>query len=232
MKPPAMPAPSGGKPPRVALYARYSSDRQSEHSIEEQLRICRAQAEQNGRQIVLTFQVAAIYGSTMLRQGYQALLAAMRGGGVDVVLAEALDRFSRDQEHVSAFYKLATYQRVRLATLSEGEVSLLHVGLKGTMNALFLEDLAAKTRRGLEGRVRAGRATGPTPYGYRRVTSVRRADGEIDRGLREIVPEQAAVVRRIFEEYAAGVTPGVIARRLNAEGVASPRGAGWNATTL
>jgi len=231
-KPWLTPAGSGANPLRVVLYARYSSDRQSEHSIEDQIRICRAHAEQNGWQVVQTFQDAAISGSTMLRPGYQALQVAMRGGEVDVVLAEALDRFSRDQEHVAAFYKLAAYHRVRLVTLSEGEVSVLHVGLKGTMNALYLEDLAAKTRRGLEGRVRAGRATGPAPYGYRRVTHVLRADGEIDRGLREIIPEQAAVVRRIFEEYAAGVTPGVLARRLNAEGIAAPRGKGWTAMTL
>ena len=217
---------------RVALYARYSSDRQSEHSIEDQLRICRAKAEREGWQIVQTFRDAAISGTTMLRPGYQALQAAMRGGEVDIILAEALDRFSRDQEHVAAFYKLAIYNRIRLVTLSEGEVSVLHIGLKGTMNALYLEDLAAKTRRGLEGRVRAGRATGRAPYGYRRVTSILRADGEIDRGLREIVPDQAAVVRRIFADYAAGVTPGQIARQLNAEHIEGPRDQGWNAMSL
>src|SRR5262249_7023034 len=43
---------------------------------------------------------------------------------------------------------------------SEGEVGELHVGLKGTMNALFLKDLAQKTRRGLEGRVRQGKSGG------------------------------------------------------------------------
>ena len=45
-------------------------------------------------------------------------------------------------------------------TLAEGEINELHVGLKGTMNALFLKDLAQKTRRGLEGRVRQGKSGG------------------------------------------------------------------------
>jgi hypothetical protein len=45
-----------------------------------------------------------------------------------------------------------------LVTLSEGEIGELHVRLKGTMNALFLKDLALKTRRGLEGRVRQGKS--------------------------------------------------------------------------
>jgi len=50
---------------------------------------------------------------------------------------------------------------VQIVTLAEGEISELHVGLKGTMNALFLKDLAAKTHRGLRGRwKRARRAAG------------------------------------------------------------------------
>lgn len=41
------------------------------------------------------------------------------------------------------------------------------IGLKGTMSALFLKDLARKTHRGLEGRVRQGKAAGGLSYGYR-----------------------------------------------------------------
>ncbi len=51
-------------------------------------------------------------------------------------------------------------------TLSEGEISELHVGLKGTMNALYLKDLADKTRRGLRGRIEAGKSGGGNAYGY------------------------------------------------------------------
>src|SRR5260221_1008506 len=48
----------------------------------------------------------------------------------------------------------------QLITVAEGPINELHVGLKGTMNALFLKDLGQKVRRGLEGRVREGRAGG------------------------------------------------------------------------
>lgn len=217
---------------RVALYARYSSDRQSEHSIEDQLRICRAHAEGQGWTVVATFQDAALSGASTARPGFQALQAAMRQGGLDLVLAEALDRFSRDQEHVAAFHKLAAFTGVRLVTLAEGEINALHVGLKGTMNALFLQDLAAKTRRGIAGRVQAGKCFGPPPYGYRQIKGRLRADGELERGLREIVPEEAAVVQRIFAEYRAGRTPAAICRQLNAEGVPSPNGTGWGPMSL
>jgi site-specific DNA recombinase len=56
---------------------------------------------------------------------------------------------------------------VNVVTLAEGDITHLHVGLKGTMNALFLKDLADKTRRGLRGRVELGKSGGGLCYGYR-----------------------------------------------------------------
>src|SRR5437879_10175912 len=85
-----------------------------------------------------------------MRPGYQKLLEDARDGAFDVVVAEALDRLSRDQEDVAALYKRLTFAGIKMVTLAEGEISELHVGLKGTLNALFLKDLAAKTHRGLE----------------------------------------------------------------------------------
>ena len=81
-------------------------------------------------------------------------------GKFDIVLAEALDRVSRDQADVATLFKHLRFAGVQIVTLAEGEISELHVGLKGTMNALFLKDLAAKTHRGLRGRVEKGKAGG------------------------------------------------------------------------
>src|SRR5690606_30329294 len=106
-------------------------------------------------------------------------------------------------------------------TLSEGEVGSMHIGLGGTLSAIFLEQLAEKTRRGQIGRVEAGRIPGGLSYGYRAVKKIG-ADGELERGLREIDPDQAAIVQRIFAEYADGVGTIAIVRRLNEEGVPAP----------
>ena len=103
------------------------------------------------------------------------------------------------------------FARVKIVTVSEGEITPLHIGLKGTMNALYLEDLAEKTRRGLRGRVEAGRSGGGVSYGYR---VVRVPEGEA-RGEREILPEEAATVQRIFSAFVDGVSPKMICR--NAE---------------
>ena len=159
----------------------------------------------------------------ILRPGIQALLADARAGAVDVIVAEALDRLSRDQADVSALFKHLQFARVMIVTLAEGEVNELHVGLKGTMNALFLKDLAAKTHRGLRGRVEKGRSGGGLCYGYD-VVATFDAAGEPARGERTINEVEAAVVRRVFREFASGVSPRTIARRLNAENIPLPLG--------
>ncbi len=82
-------------------------------------------------------------------------------------------------------------------TGSEGKVNELHVGLKGTMNALYLKDLADKTRRGLEGRVRQGRSSGGLSYGYAVVNEIA-ADGAPVHGKRRIDEGEAVIVRRIL----------------------------------
>ncbi|WP_431305748.1 recombinase family protein [Sediminicoccus sp. BL-A-41-H5] len=222
----------GAAPLRAAVYGRFSTDNQRDASIEDQVRICCAGAERERWVIAETFTDYAVSGSTTLRPGYQALMSAMRLGRVDVVLAESLDRLPRDQEHVAGFHKAAQFAGVRIITLSEGEISELHVGLKGTMGALYLKDLADKTRRGLEGRVRDGRSGGGLCYGYRVIRGPMDRRGELERGLREIDPAQAAVVIRIFESFAAGEGPTSIAAALNREGTADPRGGIWQVGTI
>ncbi|MCB6180203.1 recombinase family protein [Rhodobacter sp. Har01] len=217
---------------RVAIYARYSSDLQSAASIEDQVRLCRERIARETWLLSDTFADHAVSGGSMrTRPGLLALMAAARGGEVDVVLSEALDRLSRDQEDIAGIFKRLSHSGVRLITLSEGEISELHIGLKGTMNALYLKDLAQKTRRGLRGRVEAGRSGGGNSYGYRVVRRLL-ANGAPATGEREIDPSEARVVRRIFSEYISGLSPRQIAARLNAEGIAGPRGGTWTASTI
>jgi DNA invertase Pin-like site-specific DNA recombinase len=120
-----------------------------------------------GWSVCKIFADHAISGASLNRPDYQKLLSSIRSGAVDVVLSESLDRISRDQEHIAGFYKQASFARTRIVTLSEGEISELHICLKGTMGALYLKDLAQKTHRGLEGRILAGRNIARPAYGYR-----------------------------------------------------------------
>ena len=216
---------------KVALYARYSSDSQRDASIADQLRACRTHAEKQGWQIVEEYTDHAVSGASLLRPGIQALITDASRGRFQIVLAEAMDRLSRDQEDIAGLFKRMAFGSVKIMTLSEGEVSQLHVGLKGTMNALFLKDLADKTRRGLVGRVKDGKSGGGLCFGY---DVVRRMDSEGDpmRGERTINEAEAAVVRRIFRSYSEGKSSRTIALELNREGVAGPQGGEWGPSTI
>ncbi len=216
---------------RAVIYARYSSENQRDASIEDQLRLCRERIEREGWQPVSTYTDRAMSGASALRPGYQQLMEDARRGAFDIVVAEALDRLSRDQEDIAALYKRLRFAGVAIVTLAEGEISDLHVGLKGTMNALFLKDLATKTHRGLRGRVEAGKSGGGLCYGYDVIRTVDAA-GEPVHGERRINEAEAEVVRRIFREFAAGLSPKRIAIALNKERVPGPQGGAWGPSTI
>lgn len=216
---------------RAAIYARYSSDQQSDASIEDQVRICQERASKEGWLVTGVYTDHAISGASLIRPGIQSLMRDGNEGNFDVVIAEAMDRLSRDQEDIAGFYKRMQFASVRIITLSEGEISNMHIGLKGTMNAMFLKDLADKTRRGLRGRVENGKSGGGITYGY---DIVKRVDpnGNYAKGERAINEAEAAVVRRIFSEYIKGISPRSIAISLNAEGIPGPSGGTWGPSTI
>ena len=218
-------------PLKVALYARYSSAHQREASIEDQVRLCKERAEKEGWNLVNSYTDKATSGASLMRAGIQSLLEDALAGKFDIILTEALDRLSRDQEDIAGIYKRMEFAGIKIITLSEGEINNLHVGLKGTMNALFLKDLADKTRRGLRGRVEAGKSGGGNSYGYE---VVRHFDeqGKAITGDRKVVDAEAEVIRRIFRDFACGKSPRSIAHALNRKGVPGPRGRSWTGSTI
>ena len=211
---------------RTADYARFSNeDLQDERSIPDQQRLCQGEAVNIAPDTgpIRHFTDAGISGASMVgRPGLQALLRAAGAGEIDLLLAESLDRLSRNQSDIARIYQLLTYAGVRLVTVEEGDIDEMTIGFKGTMNALFLKGLALKTRRGLLGQVERGRMAGGLSYGYR-VKSL---------GEWEIVPEAAAVIVRIIRLYADGVSPITIAKLLNAEAIPGPDGCAWSPSTI
>jgi DNA invertase Pin-like site-specific DNA recombinase len=216
---------------KVALYARYSSDIQRDASITDQFRLCRLFADRQAWTVEREYSDHAITGSTLLlRPGIQRLMQDAMQHRFDVLLAESLDRFSRDQEDTAGLFKRLRFLGVSFVTLGEGEITELHVGFKGTMNALYLKDLADKTRRGLRGRVEAGKSGGGRCYGYRVVRSD--MPGIELTGEREVDAVESEVVRRIFRQYVAGTSPKAIAHALNRESIPGPFGGTWSPSTI
>ena len=217
---------------RVAIYARYSSDLQNVKSIEDQVRICKATAEKAGWTVVETYADEAISGEALItRPGMQRMLSDGRDQKFDIAMSEVLDRFSRDQENIAHIFKQFRYSDVSMFTLSENMVTEIHIGMNGTMNALFLKELARKTHRGLEGRALQGKSAGGKAYGYDIVRNIDER-GAVTTGERKINDAEAAIVRRIFSDYNKGKSPKKIAFELNKEGVAGPTGRAWSSSTI
>ncbi|AFW02935.1 putative DNA recombinase [Gluconobacter oxydans H24] len=216
---------------KVALYARYSSDNQRDASIEDQLRACRGYADTQGWTIIDSYSDRAISGASLIRPGIQELITDANAGRFQILLTEAMDRLSRDQEDIAGLFKRMSFAGVKIVTLSEGEINHLHIGLTGTMNALYLRELANKTRRGLRGRVELGKSGGGLCYGYD-VVRQRDSHGEAICGERTINDDQAQIIRRIFRDYADGKSPKFIALSLNAEGHRGPLSGAWSPSTI
>ena len=217
---------------RAALYARYSSDKQLPRSVADQILLCRELAAKQGWRVVGVYADAECRGAILwTRDGVQQLLQVAAERYLDVVIAESLDRISRSQADTARIWELLQWHGVDIHTLVEGRINELHIGLTGTMSALFVKNLVQKTRRGLRARASEGHAVGRPPYGYA-ADAIQAPDGSLVKGRRRIVPEQAAIVRRIFEEFVAGRSLRAIARDLTADGVPSPTGRSWRGTTL
>ena len=210
---------------RTAVYARFSSELQQDRSIEDQIALCRGYADRNGLSIVAAFHDRARSGASILgRDGLVNLLDSARDGKFDVILVEALDRLSRDQEDLAGIWKRLNFLGVELRAVHEGTADQIQIGVRGLLGSLYLTDLAHKVRRGMQGVVRDGRHAGGRAYGYKPAPG---KSGEL-----EIIPDEADVIRRIFAEYVNGSTPREIAFDLNRDGIPPPRGSRWSASTI
>lgn len=210
---------------RAVLYARYSTDLQNEKSIGDQLALCRAYAKREGYKVVEEFHDAAKSGASIIgRDGLQDLLAAVYSGKCDAVIVEHQDRLSRDQEGTAHLYKRLKFFHVKLLEVHGGEANTLTVGMKAIVAEMYREDNILKVRRGMEGLLGAGKTAGGRAYGY--------APDPARRGAPIIVPEQAEIVLRIFQEYHEGKSPKAICRDLNSDCVVAPRGKLWAPSAL
>jgi site-specific DNA recombinase len=207
-----------------AIYARYSSDRQSPTSIEDQVRQCRTYAAGHGWIIPegCVYSDEAKTGTNDDRSGFRALCDAALAvpSPFDCILVDDTSRIARDQVDALRFYKRLAFAGIRLVAVSQGvdsasEQAELMLGVHGLIDSAYSRELALKTHRGMAGTALRGGATGGRCFGYR---TEQARDGVPAR--QAIYEPEAATVRRIFELSAGGVSQRKIARLLNAEGIA------------
>ncbi len=217
---------------RAVIYARYSTDKQSEHSLTDQFSLCSKLAVEQRYTVVDRFGDEAISGSTHVEARPQGrrLMASARSGRFDVLLVESLDRLSRDTVEQETILRRLEHWRIRIIGVSDGYDSThgarkVTRAVRGIIADLYIEDLRKKTHRGLCGQVDRGMSAGGVSFGYRLVRQESGSSIEID-------PDRAEWVRFIFAEYASGRSIQKIAHRLNELGVPSPRGRGWGVSAL
>ena len=203
----------------AVIYARYSSNSQTEQSIEGQLTVCQKYALDNGLQIVETYIDRAMTGTNDNRAAFQQMLAdSEKNSKWEIVLVYALDRFGRNSTEVAV-----NKQRLRKngkTLISATQRTSVNIDGSRNLDGILLEnvyigiaeyysaELSEKILRGQkENRKKGFHCGGQIAYGYR----------SVDRKL-QIVEEEAEAVRFIFDQYGHGVTVSKIIEQLTEKG--------------
>lgn len=209
----------------VAIYARFSSDNQNPKSIDDQYRKCeeRIAAVYGATTEIIHYKDEAISGSNSNRPDYQRMISDGIDQKFEALVIDDLSRLSRDTLESHRVLKEFKFHGIRLIAVADGidtanEGYKLQAGIKALINEEYIDALAKKTFRGLEGRAIEGKHCGGRTYGYDVVSL-----GEDQGSVLKTNPEQAEWVQQIFEWYADGHSPRWIAATLNEKGVEPPR---------
>lgn len=216
---------------RAFAYSRYSHEDSTDKSIEGQIASQEKFAAKMGIEIVQHFSDHAISGASILtRPGLTRLLQMLEIADINIILVDHLDRLTRDDGDMAVIHKLLSFNRIELHSVAHGgKVDRNTASIMALVGRNQLESTAHAVRRGQELRVKEGKNTGSRPYGYR--LTGKSGELEIDDGDGTTLGE-ADVVRLIYRLRLSGMTPRSIAEKLNKDGIPSPRGGRWNASTL
>jgi len=183
----------------AVIYARYSSNNQTEQSIEGQVHVCEDFAKRNDIIIVDSYIDRAMSGTTDNRDAFQKMLKDSNNKKWDYVLVYKLDRFARNKYESAIHRKRLKDNGVKLVSAMENipetpEGTLMESLLEG-MNQYYSEELAQKVSRGLHESRMKGHCIGSVPFGY------------IKENKKLIINEEESIIlKRIYEDYASGCT--------------------------
>ncbi|MEZ4503582.1 MAG: recombinase family protein [Dehalococcoidia bacterium] len=216
---------------RAIIYSRVSTDAQERDgtSLDTQERGCLELAEVRGWSVVGCVRDSAS-GYSLDRPGIEEVRQRLRTADADVVVAYAVDRLSRNQNHIGVIFDEVEQAGAQLEFVTERfedtAIGRFILAARAFIAEVEREKIAERTMRGKEERARSGKipqATGAGIYGYRYDPAS---------GQRVVDLVQAQVVRQIFTDFVANGTCHGIAKRLNAEGIAAFGGGRWYAPTV
>ena len=183
----------------AVIYARYSSDNQTEQSIEGQLRVCEQYAKNNNILILKTYIDRAMTGMNDNRPDFQQMIKDSANKEWQNIIVYKLDRFSRNKYETAKYKKILKDNGVKLLSAMENTADtpkgiILESLLEG-MAEYYSAELSQKVKRGMnETRLKGNFTGGNLIYGYK-----------VENRKILINEEQAKVVRYIYEQYALGV---------------------------
>lgn len=213
---------------KVAAYARVSSGKDAMlHSLSAQVSYYNTLIQrEDGWQFVGVYADEAMTGTKEDRADFQRLIADCRAGKVDMIITKSISRFARNTvtllETVRMLKALGVdiyFEEQNIHTMSaDGELML-------TILASYAQEESRSASENQKWRIKKNFEEG-LPWngvilGYRLI-----------KGRYEIVPEEAAIVQRIFSEYLGGAGVSLIAKRLDADGIKTRRGERWHPNTL
>ncbi len=216
---------------RTIIYSRVSTDAQERDgtSLDSQETSCADFAASHGWHVVQCVRDAAS-GFTLERDGIERVRGMVRRGEVEVVLAHAVDRLSRNQNQIGVLFDEASGAGVRLEFVTERfedtAIGRFILAARAFVAEVEREKISERTTRGKTERALSGRipqATGKGIYGY---------IYDEASGTRRLHPNQAPIVGRVFEEFCDGQGVSRIARILNDEHVPTLSGGTWHPLTV
>lgn len=211
---------------KAVIYARYSSAKQNEQSIEGQLDACYTYAKSNDFLITKTYIDRAQSGRSDRRVEFQNMMDAARNNDFKYILIYQYDRFSRNRRH-SINYKYEL-QKLGITLISVTEPlmdspeKIFMEGFLENIAEYYVLDLSRKTKRGMDETFKKRNSLGGT-----QILGYKVHDKKI------VIDEpKAEIARFIFESVANGITLDVIANELNAKGYKTNRGNDFTANSF
>ena len=209
------------KPLKYAIaYARYSSDRQREESIDAQIRAIKDYCEKENIKLVAIFTDEAQSGKNSDRDNFQEMISGIVKDryNIDYVLVHKFNRFARNQYDSAIYKKKLKEKGVKVVSVTQKiddtpEGAMMERFLEA-MDEYYSANLAAEVRKGLRENALKGKIHGGVvPFGF-----------DVDENMNYVPNKDAKIVRRIFEDIAAGVPKAKVVERLNAEGIRNSKG--------
>ena len=214
-------------PPNTAvIYARYSSHNQRDVSIEQQVQACRQYAAENNLEVIRVYEDHAMTGTNDNRPEFQQMILDSASRAFSFVVVYTLDRFSRDR-YDSAVHKHTLKENgvkvlSAMENIQDNPVGVLMESVLEGFAEYYSKELAQKIRRGMRDNAEKCMVNGPLPYGYRKGKD----------GRYEIIPEEARIIREIYQRVICGEMFISILNDLNTRGVPTKSGGKWNKSSF